>query len=372
MQSNSFFDEVKEQSQVKSRIVEKYFRAWSYVIVSEAKKRRSNVGYVDLFAGPGIYNDGLKSTPVLVLEKAIKDKDIQDRLISVFNDVNPEYVQSLKTVINSIPGIDSLRQKPIVTNEEVSEGIVTILKHVGTIPTLFFVDPWGYKGLSLALIGTALKNWGCDCIFFFSYNRINMSLNNPFVEERMDALFGKERADELRGLPKTMSSSERELSIIETISQALKEKAGRYVLPFRFKSYSGRRLSHHIIFVSKHIKGYEIMKRIMAKESTDLEQGVPSFEYNPASRRQPLLFQYSRPLDDLAEMLLTDFAGRTVTMEQIFGQHNVGTPYISRNYKDILIKLETDRKIQTDPPADKRRRGTFADHVKVTFPRKTE
>ena len=186
----------------------------------------------------------------------------------------------------------------------------------------------------------------------------------------------KKRADELRGLPKAMSSSERELSIIETISQALKEKAGQYVLPFRFKSDSGKRLSHHIIFVSKHIKGYEIMKMIMAKESTDLEQGVASFEYNPASRRQPLLFQYSRPLDDLAEMLLTDFAGRTMTMKQIFDQHNVGTPYISRNYKDILTKLETEGKIHTNPPANKRpkRKGkvTFADKVKVTFPRKTK
>jgi hypothetical protein len=169
-----------------------------------------------------------------------------------------------------------------------------------------------------------------------------------------------------------MSSSERELSIIETISHALRERAGQYVLPFRFKSDSGKRLSHHIIFVSKHIKGYEIMKDIMAKESTDLEQGVPSFEYNPASRRQPLLFEYSRPLDDLADMLMEDFAGKTVTMKQIYDQHNVGKPYISRNYKDILSKLEAEGKIQTNPPANKRRKNTFADAVKVTFPSQTE
>ena len=41
MQDNSFFDEVREQSQVKSRIVEKYFRAWSYVIVPQAKKGKA-------------------------------------------------------------------------------------------------------------------------------------------------------------------------------------------------------------------------------------------------------------------------------------------------------------------------------------------
>jgi len=114
------------------------------------------------------------------------------------------------------------------------------------------------------------------------------------------------------------------------------------------------------------------MKEIMAKESTDSGQGVPSFEYNPATRQQPLLFEYSRPLDDLADMLMADFAGQTVTMKQIHDQHNVGTLYISRNYKDILIKLEAAREIRADPPANKRRKNTFADTVKVTFPAKTE
>ena len=64
------------------------------------------------------------------------------------------------------------------------------------------------------------------------------------------------------------------------------------------------------------------------------------------------------------------------TLLQFFDQHNVGTPYISRNYKDILTKLETEGKIHTNPPANKRRKRkgkvTFADKVKVTFPRKAK
>ena len=61
-----------------------------------------------------------------------------------------------------------------------------------------------------------------------------------------------------------------------------------------------------------------------------------------------------------------------MTRKQIYNRHSVGTRYLEKNYREILIKLETDRKIQTDPPADERRKGTFADHVKVTFPFKTE
>ena len=58
------------------------------------------------------------------------------------------------------------------------------------VPTLLFVDPWGYKGLSLALINSVVQNWGCDCIFFFNYNRINPGVSNDTVREHMNALFG--------------------------------------------------------------------------------------------------------------------------------------------------------------------------------------
>ena len=373
MQDNSFYDKPTEQSQVKARIVEKYFWAWAKVVIPWAKKGKNRIGYVDIFAGPGRYKDGTESTPLLVLEKAAQDEDIRNMLVSVLNDVNPDHAQNLQEAIDSSPMIGTLNRKPTVRNMEVGAEITQILERVGTIPTLFFVDPWGYKGLSLQLISSTVKNWGCDCIFFFNYNRINIDINNPYVIEHMDALFGREQAEELRVKLRTMRPFEREIAIVEAISQSLKEKAGQYVLPFCFKCTNRKRSSHHLIFVSKNIRGYQIMKEIMAKESSELEQGVPSFEYNPwATYQQPLLFEYSRPLDDLAGMLLTDFSGRTLTMKQIFDQHNVGTPYISKNYKDILIKLEADGEIQTNPPSDKRRKGTFGDKVKVMFPPKTK
>jgi len=54
----------------------------------------------------------------------------------------------------------------------------------------------------------------------------------------------------------------------------------------------------------------------------------------------------------------------------------VGKRYISRNYKDALIGLESQNRIETVPPARERRKikgqMTFGDSVKVKFPRKPE
>lgn len=171
--------------------------------------------------------------------------------------------------------------------------------------------------------------------------------------------------------PKTTArAAERELAIVEAISEALKDMGGRYVLPFRFRTDSGARTSHHLIFVSKHVRGYEIMKEIMARESTSTEQGVPSFEYNPARQRQGLLFELSRPLDDLCDLLLKAFAGRKLTMQQIYEQHHVDRPFIKKNYKDALLKLEQEGRLTAAPTAAQRRKNTFADSVSVIFPPK--
>jgi three-Cys-motif partner protein len=376
MTRSSFFDEQKEQSLIKARIVEKYFWVWAKVVISTVKKSDSEqkIAYIDLFAGVGRYKDGSKSTPIKVLETAISDPDMRNMLVSIFNDADAENVNSLREAIDSIPGIENLKYRPQLLNHEVGDNVVKTFQERRLVPTLFFVDPWGYKGLSLQLINSVVKDWGCDCIFFFNYNRINMGLSNDTVKEHMNALFGQERAGQVREKLKALGTQERELTVVEAICEALKEMGGQYVLPFRFKHETGNRTSHHLIFVSKHVKGYEIMKEIMAKESSERTQGVPSFEYNPATLQQPLLFELTRPLDELEVMLLDTFSGRSMTMKEIYDQHHVGKPYISKNYKTALSNLEAKSKIVAEPPANKRRKMkgeiTFADSVKVVFPTK--
>src|SRR5436305_13500269 len=98
------------------------------------------------------------------------------------------------------------------------------------------------------------------------------------------------------------------------------------------------------------------MKEIMASESSQKEQGVASFEYSPADARQPLLFALSRPLDELEQTLLTKFTGRSVTLKQIYEEHNVGTPYIEKNYADALRKLEVAGKIIPDKSTAQRKK----------------
>jgi|SRR5579871_321686 len=86
--TETFFDEQSEQSQIKAATVSKYFTAWAKIITSYLKGagNDTSIQYIDLFAGPGRYKDGAKSTPVLILEQAVADPLFRENLITIFND----------------------------------------------------------------------------------------------------------------------------------------------------------------------------------------------------------------------------------------------------------------------------------------------
>lgn len=371
MSTQEFFSEQSEQSKIKSAIVAKYFDAWARVIMGAQDKKPGadiRLAYIDLFAGPGRYDDGTPSTPVQILEKAIANDKLRDRLVTVFNDSDRGFVKTLREVIERVPGIETLKVPPEVHTFEVGQQLVDRLTSRKMIPSLVFLDPWGYKGLSLDLVDGTTKDWGCDTILFFNYNRVNMGLNNPAVVERMTAIFGAERFRVLRQKVTRLASLKRELAVIEVLCEVLKGSE-RYVLPFRFRDERGTRTSHHLFLVTKSLIGYRIMKEIMARESSKTEQGVASFEYNPLDLNEVKQFRLlaelaPRPLDELAEMILQEFAGRTLRMIDVYNEHNVGRPYVTKNYKDVLLMLEEDGRIT----ASDHRKSSFADHVEVTFP----
>ncbi len=110
------------------------------------------------------------------------------------------------------------------------------------------------------------------------------------------------------------------------------------------------------------------MKKIMAKESSKTEQGVASFEYNPADQRFPTLFELNRPLDELGALLLREYAGRTIRFADLYQEHSRGRRYTDSNYKAVLTQLENEGKVNANKPGGaKRRKATFANDVLITF-----
>ena len=372
--SREFFEAQTDSSEIKARIVSNYFEAWASVMAGAVSQRPNRrIGYIDLFAGPGAYSDGKPSTPLLVLKSAIDHPrdSVRNSLVAYFNDGSKANAGALRRNIDQLPGVETLVHRPVVTSREINEKFVEEFSQKQLPPSFTFIDPFGYKGLSRQLIRSVSRDWGCDCVFFFNYSRINAAITNLTLEDNIKLLFGSERVNCLRAMLPSLNPLLRQAAILEALVATLKklQPTTTHVLPFIFKSSAADRTSHMLIFVSKHFKGYSIMKDIMAKESSTAEQGVPSFTYSSADASTPLLLPFTQPLSDLRASLLNQFAGDERTLGQIYEAHSPDTPFVEKNYRDVLKQLEKEGIVTGRSTRGMRKPSTYPNHVLVKFPR---
>ena len=363
----NFFDTPTVASCKKHRIVSKYLAGWANIVLRQARLHEGRIMYVDMFCGPGQYRDGTPSIPLLVLQHVVDTPALHETLQTVFNDENADFVQALETHIARIPGIDRLKFKPVLRNRSVSRDTISRIRR-NQVPTLYFADPWGYEGVSIDMIEAALSHWGCDFMFFFNYNRINMHLGSDLMSGAIDEFFSQQRAEQLRRTLACLSPGQREEAVLKAMKDSAKALCAQAGI-FTYRSDTGSRSTHHLMCVSKHRQAMALFKEISAKESTRFDEDVPSLDHNPgANPAQRLLFS---PLEQLEQDLITAFAGKSgLTAEQIYHEHHNGRPYILKNYRQALLRLEESGSIQVDPPrAIRRQADTIPGSARISFPR---
>ena len=367
---DDFFRSLRTGSQVKQRIVVDYFVAYNRVMASRSQEK---VGFADLFAGRGSYQDAdgssQPSTPLLICQKVIENQIFREKVHLWFNEANPENFELLKNSIDQTPGIELVKYKPKVGNKVVTPDWAGKLRKL-SVPTLFFLDPCGYKGLSLDLIAAAVSGFGNDCIFFFNYSRINMKLGLEIMNDSIDEFFSAERAKLLRAEIKDRTPSEREDLILKAVTDAIKE-VGAISLPFKFKSDKGR-TSHHLIYASKNKAASGMMKRILASVSSAVAEGVGSHEHDPRQKdTTPSLF--SGPYE-VEERLLSNFVGRELSFGALLDEESTTTRFTDTNYRDALLRLEAQGKVVAEPVAELRpfqaggKKRTLSKTVLLKFP----
>jgi hypothetical protein len=66
------------------------------------------------------------------------------------------------------------------------------------------------------------------------------------------------------------------------------------------------------------------------------------------------------------------FAGKTLTLDEVFFKQNIGTPFIRRNYSEIIGELEKNGVVSVDRPPRSRPiikgKFTYGKNTRITFP----
>ena len=345
--NTAFFLEQTEQSAVKANIVASYFIAWARVI----QKWNSPMGYIDLFCGPGKYGDDKDAAPLLIIKQVLSNPVLCSKMRMIFNDQDVSNIEALKSQIDAIDASGALRRRIAYYNLTIDQDFHDSLSIAEGIPVLSYVDPFGYKGLTLKLIDKLISNSGSDCIFFFSYNRINMALSNNKFDGHLVGLFGIERTQQIKNKITGLSSGQREALIVQSLIDALQEEKGRYVLPFKFYSIGKMRTSHFIIFVSKHPVACSIMKQILYSNSAKDADGIASFSFEDhrnfaQSGHQMSVFE--TPMELLMHEICVSQSGKLVRVKDLCDKYDsdIYSRFVDKNVKDALRRLESCDRIE--------------------------
>lgn len=338
--------------------------------ISSGLNARSQLRFLDLYCGPGLYENGEPSTPIEILRQIRKKPKLS--IQAIFNDHDIQHINTLKSNIQRDLDLAELHPAPIFYQERVEKLAPRLIAECKE-NTLLFADPFGYKGISADWLTTFLRGRKNDAILFFNYRRINPAINNRVFNDLINSLFGKQTAEQLRNTLTNVGSEQREELIVQTMINVL-EKCALCTKPFRFGSSTASRTSHYIFIASKHPLGIQLGKAILAKESDDAPGGVASFENDPLSGGQQSL-AFGLASDDLKTILMQDFVGRSLSQKDLRNEHHMKSsqlPFEPKHYRTALLELEASGHILCSPPEGKRShregRPTMNDEVIITFP----
>ena len=275
--TEKFFEQQKEKSRIKTMIVTDFFKAYFQIINYAFNPNK--VYYIDLFCGPGKYEDGTPSTPIALLDvvRDFENNDIRDKLALILNDKDPVYVSKLRGCVYNHEVCNLLKYRPVIMNLEASK--VDISNYVSrSTPAFSFIDPFGYIDVSARQIWTLVKNAGSDCVLFFNTDRILRDIGKPSQEEYFRQIFEGEleTAKEIH-LSRDSQKAKCE-KFLMLFAKVLYKKMNQesftyslYTLPFRIEADDKNKTSHYIVFISKSHKAIEEMKKVMLNHSNNTE-----------------------------------------------------------------------------------------------------
>lgn len=275
--TDDFFVEQTEKSLIKSAIVCNFFKIYLRIIDCRFSKK---MYYIDLFSGPGKYENGSDSTPMHILDaiNSYDNKIVLNRMQCVFNEADTKLYERLVENVMAHKIYDELSLKPIITNNDAAD--IDLSQYLNNhAPVFSFVDPFGYKSTSTRQIWSLVQNIGSDCIFFFNANRIILDFMKPNKERDFIEIFGEYYFSLSEDLTKQISHHQKMQKVLNAFSLNLKDivRSHNYnyklfILPFGFYFDDREKESHYLLFISKNHKAIVEMKNVMSSFATSISE----------------------------------------------------------------------------------------------------
>lgn len=354
MSSSRLYPFPKNELEVRSNIILKYFQQWSSQLIRNIQMEgwEEKFAFIDLCAGFGLENlDSDASTEVIatkILQLTTKNKALRSMLSSVLNDKETEVIANITKNITNIELIENLTFQPSINLSEVDASVLSSLSLIKTLPTLAILDWWNYKGIHLELLQNLVQKSKADCLLLFDYKSILAALPKKSKQEDLIRMFGSVILNPLKEqLKGRVPAYKKEQFILNALNKRLKQIAKTpYLLQYKFYN-SKNKTSHFLCFISQNQAAYTLMKEVFCSESQVIEDGIGNLEYNPNKGVQQKISSQTLfgSMFHLEQDLLQTYKSQTLQIIDIYENHHSGKALVKKNYIDALLNLERKNQI---------------------------
>lgn len=353
--------EYKEHTRVKHEILSKYLECWIRILGTF-----HNLNVFDCFAGRGKYTDNSEGSPLIIIKKLaeIHEKENKpSKAFCVFIEKNVNNFRNLRETVEN--EIEANRDKYNgwlkieYHNNEFANIATELIEKYGRkfAPSFFFIDPFGFGGIPLNLIGDILSIEKTEIFITFMIRDVDRFHGSSSHRISIEELFGVKDIPIL--LKQKYSNIPREHALLKLyLNQLRLEANAEFPFPFKVNADDELRTVYYLIHCSNHPKGCESMKEIMFKTGTSGEYGY----FGPAEGQ--LTINQARYLHELKRLLLDRFRGKSLTFQGIRYMTLLETLCNIKHYRDAVKELEIDKQIKID---GKGPRGGILDSSIITF-----
>lgn len=244
--NTAFFAEQSANSEVKMQIVLTAFKLW----LSDVKNNK-RLNYIDLFCGPGVYDDGTLSTPVCILQEICATEKLARQFYVILNDNDKDAMARLRRAMANIRNYKYIRSVTTSTNDNSDYNNWPDIEN--DEHSFVFLDPFGWKGINKAYIRRMLENPNCEMVLLFSFNQFNRFKNYDEIDGIFEDLFTNAELSEIKQFCAMNPGYQNERFIfdmyVKSITNGLSDC---HIIPFKFQIAISLKTSHYLIFIVRN------------------------------------------------------------------------------------------------------------------------
>lgn len=278
----------------------------------------------------------IPGSPLIVLDRLTDRQDQFAEADCVLIEQNDQNFQDLKDEVQGTSGIAG-NVNPKTVHGSFQDRVLDMIDETGgpNFPTLFFIDPFGFKSLDYDVICELGEMRGGELLITFMARDMNRFLESDKHEDALNQVFGTDDwQEELEEW-----DAEQWEPLVEYYEHRLQDAGFDHTFSYLCTEPDTTKTVYYLVFATHHWEGIRVIREVMSR------CGTGKFAYAP---RRPEMQATQATLEvqdeqDLHGFLLDHFAGERVPFDRVVQECSVQRRYheeLEADVREAIRELE--------------------------------